>query len=118
MPYFSTKSGSYVSILIYNDSKNIAVWNNIPGISIYSPGFTIISTLDLVTALYMGKIRLYKSFAFLSRDLTIETLLEYIKVCGYHLYLAIGCDPSVSSTSFTIFTRTYLLIAIEYKALS
>lgn len=107
MPYFSTKSGSHVSILIYDDSKNIAVWNNIPGISIYSPGFTIISALDLVTASYMEKMRLYN----------IETPLEYIEVCGYHLCLAIGCDPSVSSTSFTMFTRTYLPMAIEYKAL-
>ena len=117
VPYFSTKSGSRVSILIYDDSKNIAAWNNIPGISIYSPGFTIISATDLITTSEVEKIRLYRFFAFPSRDLTVETPLEYIEVCGYHLCLAMGCDPWLSSTSFTMLTRSYLSMAIEYKAL-
>ena len=117
MPYFSIKSGSRVSILIYDNLKNITAWNNIPGISIYSPGFTIILAADLITVLEVEKIRLYNFLAFLSWGLTIKTLLEYIEVCGYYLYLAMGCDPLVSSISFTILIRTYLLIAIKYKAL-
>jgi len=118
MPYFFTKSGFRVNILIYNDLKNITVWNNIPGISIYSLRFTIISIADLITILKVEKIRLYRFFTFLSRDLTAKMPLEYIEVYRYYLCLAIGYNPLISSISFTILIKTYLPIAIEYKALS
>ena len=71
---------------------------------------------NLITILKVKKIQLYRFFTFLSWDLIIKILLKYIKVYRYYLCLTIGCDPLISNISFTIFTKTYLPIAIEYKA--
>ena len=43
VPYFHTGKGVRINILIYNNSHITTAWDSIPGICIYSPGFTIIS---------------------------------------------------------------------------
>ena len=105
VPYFYTRKGLCISILIYDNSNITTIWDSIPGICIYSLGFTIISKKDLTE---VKTIRLYKFYNFPIQNLNSKTPLNYINVFGQDLYLTINCNPYITNTSFILFTNTYL----------
>lgn len=118
VPCFYTQKGAQISVIVYDDSESIKVWNAIPGVCLYSPGLTALSMEDLTIASEIRTIRIYEFCSFPSRDVNLQIPLKVLEVGGESICNAIGCNPSLTKTSFTLLRNTYLSTAIEFRNLN
>lgn len=117
VPFFYTQQGTRINVIVYDDSESIEVWNAIPGICLYSPGLTALSAKDLRIASEMRVIRLYEFCSFPSRDENLQIPSNFLEVDGQSLCIALGCNPFLTETSFTLLTNSYLSAAMEFQDL-